>query len=245
MNPKHKVALITGGARIGRTVAALLAERGARVALTYKTSLKNARETAAEVERLGQKSLLIKSDLAKKGAAKQIIRELKKKFGALHILIHMASIYQPTPFKTLRDAQWEEHMRVELKSAYELSLHAASLMKRSGGGRIITISDWTARSGRPRYKHLLPYYVAKSGIIGLTEALALELAPSILVNSIAPGPIIKPRGFKGSDDKEVLTTTPLRRWGGPLEIAKAVLFLIDSDFITGETIRIDGGRHLI
>jgi len=118
-------------------------------------------------------------------------------------------------------------------------------MRRQNGGRIINFSDWVARSGRPRYLGYLPYYVAKTGVIALTEALAAELAAeNILVNAIAPGPIVAPPGTTEEEAKAVEEATPLGRWGGEMEIAKAVLSLLDSDFITGETIRVDGGRHL-
>src|SRR6266446_2398395 len=115
------------------------------------------------------------------------------------------------------------------------------------GGRTCALpvfADWLPASGRPRYRGYLPYYVSKAGVIGLTESLALELAPSILVNAIAPGPILKPKGFSRAADREVRRVTPLGRWGGPLEIARAVLFLIETEFVTGETLRVDGGRHL-
>ena len=113
------------------------------------------------------------------------------------------------------------------------------------GGRIINFADWLPASGRPRYNDFLPYYVAKGGVIALTEALALELAPQrVLVNAIAPGPILPPEGSTAEEIAAVEKTTPLGRWGGADEIVKAVLFLIDSDFVTGEVIRVDGGRHL-
>jgi len=109
----------------------------------------------------------------------------------------------------------------------------------------LDFADWVARSGRPRYTGYLPYYVAKAGIIALTEALALELAPDqILVNAIAPGPIVAPEGVSDDEFAAVERATPLGHWGGENEIAKAVLALVESDFITGETIRVDGGRHL-
>ncbi len=118
-------------------------------------------------------------------------------------------------------------------------------MKAQGGGRIINFSDWIARSGRPRYPGYLPYYVAKTAVIGLTEALALELAAdNILVNAIAPGPILAPPATSDEELRAVEQATPLGRWGGEEEIAKTVLALIESDFITGETIRVDGGRHI-
>jgi 3-oxoacyl-[acyl-carrier protein] reductase len=134
---------------------------------------------------------------------------------------------------------------VDLRAAFLCAHAAAPHMRARGGGRIINFSDWIARSGRPRYTGYVPYYVAKTGIIALTEALALELAgDNILVNAIAPGPILAPPGTSADESRAVEEATPLGRWGGELEIAKGVRALIDSDFITGETVRIDGGRHL-
>jgi NAD(P)-dependent dehydrogenase (short-subunit alcohol dehydrogenase family) len=104
--------------------------------------------------------------------------------------------------------------------------------------------DWLAVSGRPRYRGFVPFYSSKAAVVGLTESLALELAPEILVNAIAPGPILEPPGLTPEENMEVIEATPLRRWGGAAEIAKTVLFLVDSDFITGECLRVDGGRHL-
>jgi NAD(P)-dependent dehydrogenase (short-subunit alcohol dehydrogenase family) len=118
-------------------------------------------------------------------------------------------------------------------------------MTRAGGGRVITFSDWVAASGRPRYKDYVPYYVAKRAVIGLTEALSLELAEhQILVNAIAPGPIVAPPDTGADELKAVEAATPLGRWGGEDEIVTAVLFLLESNFVTGETIRVDGGRHV-
>jgi NAD(P)-dependent dehydrogenase (short-subunit alcohol dehydrogenase family) len=117
-------------------------------------------------------------------------------------------------------------------------------MKQTDGARIINFADWLPSSGRPRYRGFVPYYASKAAVVALTESLALELAPEILVNAIAPGPILEPPGLTPEERMEVIDATPLRRWGGAAEIAKAVLFLVDSDFVTGECIRVDGGRHL-
>ena len=114
-----------------------------------------------------------------------------------------------------------------------------------GGGRIINFADWLARSGRPAYRGFVAYYTAKAGIIALTEALALELAADqILVNAIAPGPILPPPDMTDEEREEVAAATPVGRWGGESQIAMAVRTLIETEFITGETIRVDGGRHV-
>ena len=118
-------------------------------------------------------------------------------------------------------------------------------MKQSAGGaRIINFADWLPASGRPGYKGFVPYYASKAAVVALTESLALELAPDVLVNAIAPGPILAPPNLTPAENADVIDATPLHRWGGAEEIAKTVLFLVDSDFITGECIRVDGGRHL-
>jgi NAD(P)-dependent dehydrogenase (short-subunit alcohol dehydrogenase family) len=157
----------------------------------------------------------------------------------------MASIYEAVPFASLTAAHLQQCLDVEVKCALALALAAAPRMRSQGGGRIVNFSDWLAVSVRPRYKGYLPYYVAKKAVMGLTEALALELAEDhILVNAVAPGPILAPEGLTAEEFEAVEKATPLGRWGGGEEIAKTVAALLDSDFITGETIRVDGGRHI-
>jgi NAD(P)-dependent dehydrogenase (short-subunit alcohol dehydrogenase family) len=135
-------------------------------------------------------------------------------------------------------------LTVDLRAAFLCAHAAAPAMRKRGGGRIVNFGDWLARSGRPQYRGYVPYYVAKAGAIALTEALALELAPDILVNAVAPGPILPPPGTTDEEMKAVERATPLGRWGGPEEVTRAIVGLLESDFITGETIRVDGGRHL-
>ena len=141
--------------------------------------------------------------------------------------------------------EYADEMAVDLRAAWLCARAAVPHMRRARGGRIVNFSDWVARSGRPRYQGYLTYYVAKAGVVALTEALALELAADqILVNAIAPGPIVAPEGTSDEEFASVERATPLGRWGGEIEIAKTVAALVESDFITGETIRVDGGRHL-
>ena len=245
MDLTDKTILITGGKRIGAVVARELAARGADVALTYARSKAEAEETAAAVRAAGRKASTFAADLSRPDAAASLIADVVRTFGRLDVLINMASVYVQKPFTTLTADDWDAAVNVDLRAAFLCAHAAAPHMKANGGGRIVNFSDWVAKSGRPRYLGYLPYYVAKTGIIALTEALALELAhDNILVNAIAPGPIVAPPGTTDAEAHAVEEATPLGRWGGEMEIAKAVLALLDSDFITGETIRVDGGRHV-
>ena len=187
----------------------------------------------------------MQADLADPAACEAVVAAAVEQLGRLDILINMASVYVQRSFNELRAADWDAVLDVDLRATFLCARAAAPHMRRQGGGRIVNFSDWIAKSGRPRYLGYLPYYVAKMGIIGLTEALALELAGDrILVNAIAPGPIVAPPGTTDEESRAVEQATPLGRWGGELEIAKAVVALLDSDFITGETVRVDGGRHV-
>jgi NAD(P)-dependent dehydrogenase (short-subunit alcohol dehydrogenase family) len=245
MELTNRVALITGGKRIGAVVATELARGGADVALVYRSSRAEAEETANAVKALGRRAAILQADLSEVDAAQGVIDGTVAALGRLDILVNMASVYKPRPFDELDVDDWESQMTVDLRAAWLCARAAVPHMRRVRGGRIVNFSDWVARSGRPRYPGYLTYYVAKAGVLALTEALALELAPDqILVNAIAPGPIVAPENISDDEFDQVERATPLGRWGGEIEIAKAVLALVDSDFITGETIRVDGGRHL-
>jgi NAD(P)-dependent dehydrogenase (short-subunit alcohol dehydrogenase family) len=244
MEVTGKAALITGGARIGQTVALDLARRGCSLALTYRGSLQAAEKTAAEARALGVRAEVIQADATRAAEVTAAVDRAAGALGRLDILISMASTYVKTPVATLTEAQWREGIDANLHSAWLFAMQAAPHMKRAGAGRIVNISDWLPASGRPRYLGYAPYYVAKAGVAALTQALALELAPAILVNAVAPGPILPPPGLTAAEDARVIEATPLRRWGGAAEVSRAVLFLVETEFVTGETLRVDGGRHL-
>jgi len=240
-----KVALITGGRRIGAVVARELAARGADVALAYARSKAEADRTVETVRAQNRRGEAFQADLSSAEACAALVKSVAERFGRLDILINMASVYQHRSFDELTVADWQAVLDVDLRAAFLCAQAAAVEMRKQGGGRIINFADWTAKSGRPRYAGYVPYYVAKAGVIALTEALALELAPDrILVNAIAPGPILAPPGMSEDELRTVEQATPLGTWGGEEEIVKGVFALVDSDFITGETIRVDGGRHL-
>lgn len=245
MNLSGKVALITGAKRVGAVVAAALAERGADVALSYHHSERESNEAAAEVSIRGRRAMVVRADVSDAEACTALVDEVARQFGRLDVLINMASLYRAIPFDELTVDDWDHQQDVDLRGSYLCAKAAVPHMRANGGGRIINFSDWVAASGRPRYKGFVPYYVAKAGVKALTEALALELAgDNILVNAIAPGPILAPPDLTPAQLKAVEDATPLGRWGGEGEIVKAALMLIDTDFITGETLRVDGGRHV-
>ena len=245
MNLDDRVALITGGRRIGAVVATELARGGVDVALVYHRSKAEAEETARAVEALGRRAAILQADLRKPDACQRVVDETVDRLGRLDVLVNMASVYTAVPFDELTVDMWDRQLNVDLRAAWLCTRAAAPHMRRLRGGRIINIGDWLARSGRPRYEGYLTYYVAKAGVTALTEAMALELAKDqILVNAIAPGPMVAPEDTSNETFAAVERATPLGRWGGEVEIAKMVLALIESDFVTGETIRVDGGRHL-
>lgn len=239
------VTLITGAKRIGAVVAESIAARGGGIALAYGRSKTDAEQAAVRVRAHGVKGEVFQVDLSNPDACSGLIDQTVRVLGRLDVLINMASIYKEQAFDDLTAADWNANLDVDLRAAFLCAKAAAPHMRKQGQGRIVNFSDWVAKSGRPRYRGYVPYYVAKAGVIALTEALALELAgDNILVNAIAPGPILAPPGTSAEEHTAVAEATPLGRWGGEPEIAKAILALIDSDFITGETIRVDGGRHV-
>ena len=238
-------ALITGGKRIGAAVARALANAGMDVALSYNRSRAEAEAAAKDVTAAGRRAHITAADLGNPAECRALVDGAAAAFGRLDVLINMASVYTRVAFDETDEQAWHASMDVDLRAAFLCAKAAVPHMRRAGGGRIVNFADWVAASGRPRYPGYLPYYVAKAGAIALTEALALELAPDrILVNAIAPGPIVAPPGTSEEELRAVEAATPLGRWGGPEAIVRAVMFLLETDFVTGETIRVDGGRHI-
>ena len=185
------------------------------------------------------------ADVARPDDCRAVIEHAVKAFGRVDVLVNMASIYRSTPLASVTAEYWDTDLDVNLRSAFLCSHAALPHMRAAGGGRIVNFADWLARSGRPNYTDFTSYYVAKAGVIALTESLALEGArDNILANAIAPGPIVAPPDMTPEEVAEVAAATPVGHWGGETEVARAVLLLCETDFITGETIRVDGGRHL-
>ena len=238
MDLSGKAVLVTGARRIGARVAEELQRCGARAAVSYRR--------ASGVPRLADAGIVTKPvDLTDAADCRRLVDETAADLGRLDILINMASVYDSTPVDDLDAAHWDRALAVDARAAYLCSLAAVPHLRAAGGGRILNVADWIAASGRPRYRGYLPYYVAQAAVIGLTEALALELAgDGILVNAVAPGPIRPPEDMDAGAVDAVVRETPLGRWGGDDAIVAAVLALLRTDFVTGETLRVDGGRHL-
>lgn len=230
---------------MGLALASRLASAGADVAISYRSSREAADRAARAAREQGRKGIALEADLASPSAAAALVNQAANALGRLDIVVHLASTYRHTPFEDLTDDDWAQALDVDLVAAFRLARAAMPHLRAAGGGRIVTVSDWTAASGRPRYTGYLPYYVAKRAVIALTEALALELAPHrILVNAVAPGPLLPPEDLDAEEVAAVESATPLGRWGGADALASAVLDLVRSDFVTGETVRVDGGRHV-
>lgn len=245
MDLKGKTIILTGAARVGKEVAKALGERGAHLVITYLRSKKEADFVCEGCEAAGSRAIEVQADLSRREDVENVVREAKRAFGRIDGLVHMASSYPRTPWEMLKEEDWSTTLDVIAKSTFLLGkLVGDELLKNEGAvkGKIITISDWSVLA-RP-YKDYLPYNAAKTAVVGLTKALAKELAPHVLVNSIAPGPILAPPDLTEEENAEVLLKTPLGRWGGPAEIAKAVVYLMDADFVTGVDLPVDGGRTI-
>ncbi len=241
----HRLALVTGGKRIGRVVAEELARAGADVALSYRSSKQEAEETAARVRDLGQRAIVLKADVSRPADCVALATDIQREFGGLDIVVNMASTYVSRPLAEIDEQAWRDDIDANLSSAFHVTQAMLPMLRARPQAHIVNFTDWLPASGRPGYTGFVAYYVAKAGVKALTEALALELAPdNILVNAIAPGPIVPPPDLDAQEREEVARATPLQRWGGEMEIARAVMLLVTTGFITGETLRVDGGRHV-
>lgn len=231
MDISGKTILITGAARIGQEVAKALKAKGANIAIAYFSDAKEAKGWDFGVQ----------ADVSKKADVAKVVKEVTKKFGKIDGLVHMAAIYERTPWAELDEKHFEKNMSVIARSAFLFGKILGDEMKESGG-KMIFFSDWSVLA-RP-YTEYLAYNAAKAAVVGITKSLAKELAPHVLVNAIAPGPMMRPPDLTDKENAEVLSKTLLGKWGGAEEIAKGVVYLMEADFVTGQVLTIDGGRTI-
>jgi pteridine reductase len=246
MNPRHAqpVALITGaGRRVGAVIARSLHAAGYSLALHYRHAAAEAAALAAslEAQRSGS-TLLLQAELADTEAPARLIETLLAHYGRLDALVNNASTFQPTPLGSATVAQWNELFASNAQAPFFLAQAAAPALRAARGG-IVNMLDIYAE--RPLANHPI-YGMAKAALAAMTRSLALDLAPDVRVNGVAPGAVLWPSEGKSDEDRQaLLARTPLQRAGTPEDVASAVLWLLrDAPFVTGQIIRIDGGRTL-
>jgi pteridine reductase len=241
MDLRGRVALVTGGAiRVGRALALALASKGARVAVHYNASADHARDVERAIVASGGEAKTFPADLRDAATPGALVEQVVGAFGRLDVLVNSAAVMLRTPFGEVDTRRWDDIIALNLRAPFFLA-QAAGPHLRDAKGAIVNIADLAAFETWPAY---IPHGLTKSGIVHLTKSLARVLAPDVRVNAIAPGTVLLPDDW-GEDDAEHLNaTTPLRREGTPDDVAHALLFLLEADYVTGETIIVDGGRSI-
>ena len=234
-----KVALVTGGAkRVGRSTVEKLSSLGAAVIVNYQNSKIEAEELVGSLQADGGRAMAWQADVSRRDQVIRMFEAVDKEFGRLDVLVNNAAIFFSAQFESLTEEQWDRIMNSNLKSTF-LCSQAATAMLRASGGQIINMSSLGGLLSWPSYTH---YCVSKAGVIMLTRCMARALAPEIRVNSIAPGTI----EFPGEPPHEdFIRRAPLHRTGTGEDITNAVEYLLGADFVTGQTIVVDGGRQLV
>jgi NAD(P)-dependent dehydrogenase (short-subunit alcohol dehydrogenase family) len=235
-----QVALVTGAAkRIGRSIALRLAAEGADVAVNYASSKPKAEDVVREIRGSGRRAVSLQADVSQRADVEKLFTAAEEEFGRVDILVNNAGMFFEAKFEALTDEQWDRIMNTNLKSQFLCAQAAAPIMKKQGRGRIINLTSLGGILPWPAYTH---YCVSKAGAIMLTRCLARALGPEILVNSVAPGTIQFPGELP---DEDYIRRVPLHRTGTGDDIAGAVVYLATADFVTGQTIVVDGGRSLV
>ena len=241
MDLTGRLALVTGaGHRVGRAIAEGLAARGMDVAVHYNASEGPARDTASAITALGRRAEVFPGNLAERGASADLVRDVVAAMGQLDVVINSAAVMVRTPWDTATEEQWDNMFAINLRAPYFIAQAAARAMG-DRGGVIVNIADLAAFETWPAY---VPHGITKAGVVQMTRALAHALAPAIRVNAVAPGVVLLPASWSAADADRLAQTTPLRRIGSPDDVVAAVLYLLEADFVTGETLVVDGGRHV-
>jgi pteridine reductase len=241
MNLKDKVALVTGGAvRVGRAITLGLAEAGAHVAVHYNQSTGPAQETVARARELGVEALAVQADLSDPQAAREVARAARQHFGRVDVIAHAASPFIRASLADVTLESWRQVMGVLVDSFLLLAQELTPGMVERGEGAIVAILDRGAFDPWPGF---LAHSVGKSALWALARNLAVELAPQVRVNGVVPGPVLPPPEYTQAQKDRIAAGTLLGRWGNPQDVVDAVLFLLRSDYVTGEVLFVDGGER--
>ncbi len=219
-----------------------LASRGARIGIHYRSSEGDAHETLRLVRAAGSDGVLAHAELTDNDAVRRMLGTVTSTLGGLDILVNSASIFLPSTTEETTVDAWDAHMNANAKAPFFIAQQAASLMRLRGGGKIINIADVAGEIIWPRY---FSYSVSKAALIAANRGMAKGYAPDIQVNAIAPGPVLFPESYTQEQRNSAIDRTLLKRAGSPEDVVNAVVFLIENDYITGELLHVDGGRHLL
>jgi len=243
MEIQGRVALVTGGARrLGRELALALARAGADVVVNYFRSAADAEATVQDIVALGRRAIAVQGDVSRAADVTALIQRTAEVFGRLDILVNNASTFEQAPLLAVDEAAWDRVLAVNLKGPFLLSQAAVPLLRRDGGGVIINLADLSALQPWPSFPH---HSVSKAGLVHLTRVLARALAPDIRANCIAPGSVLPPDGATEEELRASRERTALKRLGSPEDVARALIYLVENDYVTGETLVVDGGRMLL
>jgi NAD(P)-dependent dehydrogenase (short-subunit alcohol dehydrogenase family) len=238
-----KTVLVTGAAkRLGRAIALDLARDGWDIAIHYNSSEKDAQSAAEEVRRLGRRAMTVKADLGREDETTAIVERAAKEIGPLTALINSASLFENDDWQSATHESWDKHMQVNLRAPFVLSQSFARQLPEGADGAIVNLLDQRLFNPTPEF---LSYGVSRAGLHWLTTTLAQALAPRIRVNAVAPGPTLKAARQSPEHFARERKSTILGRGSDPQDISDAVRYLVGARAVTGQTLTVDGGQHLI
>ena len=238
-----KTALVTGGGvRVGRAISLGLAAAGADVAIHYRRSREEAETVASQLRSAGRRAVVLEGDLARPEDCRKVVAGAMREFGGLDFLVHSAANFHRAALEDTDETLWDSAMNVNARAGFLLAREAAATL-RERRGRVVLISDFLAETPERNY---FAHSVSKAAVEGLVRALAVALAPEVAVNGIAPGTVLLPEGTTPEEAERLARRLPTKRIGSAEDVAAAVVFLCAGPaFLTGQVIRVDGGRSIV
>ncbi|RLJ70153.1 NAD(P)-dependent dehydrogenase (short-subunit alcohol dehydrogenase family) [Hydrogenivirga caldilitoris] len=241
----EKVALVTGVRRIGQRIAFELLKSGYDLSIVYRSSEDSVKEVLKEGDRRGRRVLAIRADLGDPQSYERVVKETVNSLSRIDAFLHLASPYRRTPIEELTRGDLYEHFTPIAEAFLFLSKLCYREMLRNEGeikGRIVAFGDWAVE--HTPYRGYSSYFIAKGALHTAVKVLAKEFAPHVLVNGIAPGPVMKPEDMDSGSWKRILSKTPLKREVSLRDVLSITLFFLTTESVTGEIVKVDSGRHL-